>query len=238
MNYRLPRLHTLVDIALLAAAITIVVTNVSALPAFFGFDSVDGRRPASKGARVDVVSPVDVQVGSSPLLGAADSRVVVIEFSDFGCVFCKQFVENTLPAVTRAAIDSGAASFVFKSFPLRPDGPTHRAAALGHCLPSSDFWRWHSYWFRRTVDWSAPDFDKALADLALDSDAATECANSVGLTRIADDMALGRTLGVTGTPTFMLGVRRPGTDLVTVSRRIVGMIGSDELLDAIEATTE
>jgi len=61
---------------------------------------------------------IAVSTGDSPVKGASNAPVTVIEFSDFQCPFCGQFYTQTLPQVMQNYIDSGKIKLVFKNMPL------------------------------------------------------------------------------------------------------------------------
>ena len=149
-------------------------------------------------------------VGSSPVRGAADALVTLVEFSDFECEFCKR-VEPTLK--TLQARYPKALRVVWKDYPL----PQHKNARLlanfaadaQRRASNAGFWAVHDGIFAQ------PDAldDSALGVLAgkagLDGALLLISAHAgVHDAKIRADMTLGQKLGVNGTPTFFVNGRR------------------------------
>jgi protein-disulfide isomerase len=57
-------------------------------------------------------------IGNSSFIGNRDAEVMIIEFSDFQCPFCRSFYTNTLPQIESEYLDSGKAVLVYKEYPL------------------------------------------------------------------------------------------------------------------------
>ncbi len=51
-------------------------------------------------------------------MGDPAARVVVIEFSDFHCPFCRQHAREALPQIKKAYVETGQVLYVFRNFPL------------------------------------------------------------------------------------------------------------------------
>lgn len=101
-------------------------------------DLVEGPQPAVAKA----VTPVDV--GRLPALGNKDAKVVVVEFSDLQCPFCKRFWSDTLPQVKKDYIDSGKVVFYYRHFPLEFHPMAIPFAHASECAnEQGKFWQMH-----------------------------------------------------------------------------------------------
>lgn len=81
-------------------------------------------------------------IGNSSFIGNRDAEVMIIEFSDFQCPFCRSFYTNTLPQVEDEYLDSGKAVLVYKEYPLtsiHPGAVDYGLAAK--CAQDQDKWR-------------------------------------------------------------------------------------------------
>lgn len=151
-----------------------------------------------------------VPIGNSPVLGPADARVTLVEFSDFECQYCRR-VEPTLKVLLTRYPKT--LRLVWKDFPL----PQHKAARLLANFAAdarrrgqnTGFWRIHDALFAEvdTLD------DTALGELAgkagLDGGLLLSSAHAfVHDAAIRADVELGRALEVSGTPTFFANGRR------------------------------
>lgn len=141
--------------------------------------------------------------------GNPDAKVVVVEFSDFQCPFCRRHVQDTQPTLDEKFVDTGEILWVFKHFPLpiHPQAPAAGVAA--ECAANQDeFWEMHELLFERTADWSVSDpspiFIQLAGELGLDTETFTACLNDAAIAqRVEDDRNDGGAF-VQGTPTFIV----------------------------------
>ena len=158
------------------------------------------------------VSPADFS------LGPAGAAVTVVEFSDFECPFCRMGAETAREVLAKHPED---VRLVFKNFPI--DIACHeelqqqlhpfacKAALLARCAGLSDpglFWQAHDALFRET-ELSEDVLGRIAIELSLELDELNRCmAAPESLLKVKEDIALARSLGVTGTPTFFVDGRR------------------------------
>jgi protein-disulfide isomerase len=169
--------------------------------------------------------PVPVRA-TDPWRGRVDAPVTIVEFGDFQCPFCGR------AAVTIAklleAYGPSKLRFVWKHQPLPFHDKAKPAAlaaiALFERKGNDGFWRAHDAFFAA---------QKNLQDLT--EDAASSVGTNVedilsGPTwahareKLADDMLLARTIGVTGTPAFFInGVLVSGAQPYEKFQEIIGV---------------
>lgn len=169
-------------------------------------------REAQRGA--DGQKPIEVGVDDDPALGEEDAPVVIIEFSDFQCPFCKRFAEQTFPQLKRDYIDTGKVRFVFRDFPILRIHPNAGLAALAaECADEQgSFWEMHDLLFARQAEWagSAQEQVRSLfeaygRELGLEEEAFAQClATERYGEEILKDLREGVEAGVGGTPAFFI----------------------------------
>ena len=143
-----------------------------------------------------------VPVGNSPQRGPSDAWVTTIEFADFECPYCR--AEE--PALTD--LESAYATdlrLVFKYFPLTSIHPQAEAAAVAaECaFEQGKFWEMRDLLFTTPLD-SATLLADAQA-VGLDVGSWQACIVSPEATSVVEaDVALGSSLGIDSTPTFVL----------------------------------
>lgn len=141
--------------------------------------------------------------------GNPDAKVVVIEFSDFQCPFCRKHVEETQPALDEKFVDTDQIFWVFKHFPLSIHPQAPAAGLAAECAANQEqFWEMHALLFERSAEWSISDpipvFVTLAAELGLDTDEFSACMNDATVAqRIQEDMNAGGAF-VRGTPTFIV----------------------------------
>ena len=141
--------------------------------------------------------------------GNADAEVVVVEFSDFQCPYCRKHVEETQPVLDEQFVDTDQVLWVFKHFPLDIHPQAPMAGAAAECAGAQgQFWEMEALLFANTESWSVSDPVDALTELAgeldLDMDAFAAClADDAALALVEADLADGAPF-VRGTPTFIV----------------------------------
>ena len=146
-----------------------------------------------------------------PWAGNKDAKVIIVEFSDFQCPFCRQ----TYPTVKQIIKTYGdQILFVYRDFPIHSLHPqAGKAAEAAQCAYEQDsFWEYHDTLFEKQNDWASggvPRFKKYAEDLGLDTDAFNECLDTGRYTsEVGIDLKDGMFFGVSGTPTFFINGRK------------------------------
>lgn len=152
-----------------------------------------------------------VAVGDNPTLGRKDAPLTIVEFSDYQCPFCRQFVETTLPALKKDYVDAGKLRYVFRDFPLDQIHPQARKAAeAARCAgDQGKYWEMHDLLFQNQQALQ-PEQLKLYGDrLSLDATTFRTCLEG-GKHRalVQQNYSDGISAGVRGTPSFFLGKTR------------------------------
>lgn len=164
--------------------------------------------------------------------GNPDASVVVIEFSDFQCPYCRRHVQETQPVLDKSFVDTGQVLWVFKHFPLTMHPQAEAAGVAAECAADQQkFWEMHDLLFQHVEDWSvsnpAPVFSGYAEDLALDLDQFNACiAGGEALARVQQDLNDGLPF-VQGTPTFIVLFNGDG-------RIIPGALPADRFSKALQ----
>ena len=151
----------------------------------------------------------------APLEGSPDAPVLLVEFSDYQCPFCKRFYDETLPQIRQTYIETGKVRLVFLDYPLpfHPQAPI--AAHAAWCAGDQDaYWEMHDKLFAEESRWVENDQAESvlvtLADeLGLDKDAFQTCVGEKPHeVDVQAGLVEGQRLAVSGTPTFFVNGRR------------------------------
>ena len=156
--------------------------------------------------------PTDVQLGDVAYRGPYDAPVTLIEFTDYQCPYCKRHATTVMPPLFKSYGDTGKVRFILREFPivtLHPRAIAASEAAL--CAGDQDqYWGMHDALFNDQKANSDENFQQQAAALGLDVSVFAECMNSDKHTeQIKADVAEGRKLGVSGTPSFVVGLTDP-----------------------------
>lgn len=162
------------------------------------------------GARPDAPVPVKVPVlPSSYTEGRPDAPVTILEFTDLQCPFCRQFRLEAFPEISRELISSGKVRFLSYDFPLASIHPmAEPAAKASRCAADQGKGPAMRGAILQNNERLTKELFPVLAkDLGLDSGAFAACMADAG--RFANEMkanqAYAATVGVDGTPTFVIG---------------------------------
>ncbi len=145
----------------------------------------------------------------SPAKGAMNAKVVIQEFSDFQCPYCKK-VEDTVNEVMKAYGDK--VKFVWRNFPLEfhQDAPLASEAAMEAFKQKgpTGFWTMHDklYGVQGTPDGlKRESLEKLAGEMNLDmAKFKNSLDNSTHKAEIDADTAAGKAGGVSGTPAFFI----------------------------------
>lgn len=87
--------------------------------------------------------------------GSPNAKVVIAEFSDFQCPFCKRWVSDTLPTIRAKYIPQGVA-MAWMHFPITSIHPNAgNASVAAMCAgESGKFWEMHDILFARQDEWA------------------------------------------------------------------------------------
>ena len=91
--------------------------------------------------------PLDSEI-PDPSMGDKSAKVVMIEFTDYQCSFCKRYARNTLPKLKETYINAGKLYYVMKDFPLGFHDQAKAAATAANCAGEQDrYWDMHDLLF-------------------------------------------------------------------------------------------
>ena len=140
--------------------------------------------------------------GVSPVKGATNPLVTIVEFSDFECPFCKQ-----VQSVLRQTLESYGRTvrLVFKHLPLEGHRNSLPAARAAYCAAEQDrFWQFHDAVFA-AGNLSPPVFEQIASDLGLGMPKFQECvASERSRAAVVKDIEAARLLRIESTPSFVV----------------------------------
>lgn len=168
-------------------------------------------------------------IGDSPTFGAANAEIVLVEFSDFQCPFCrrthgtvKEFMDRHQDQVT----------LVFKHLPLSQihAQALPAAKAAWAAQQQGKFWEYQNALFEGQDNLGEPLYEAIAISLGLDLEQFNRARNSdAARAAIEQDMQLARVLGISGTPFFVMnGETLSGAvDLSTLQETLAEVISHE-----------
>jgi protein-disulfide isomerase len=188
-----------------------------------------------------VPTPAALRLEPAAVMGSADARITVVEFSDYQCPFCLRYVKDAYPRIIQEYVESGLVRYMFADFPLQQLHPQAvQAAEAARCAGDQDaYWEMHDRLFDAQDSWSGqpdpiPVFVELGEEVGLDTDALRNCLE-IGRYRevVVANLAEGQALGVTGTPTFFInGYPVVGAQPFDLFEMAFALAEADRLSDA------
>jgi protein-disulfide isomerase len=163
---------------------------------------------------------------NGPAKGSAKAPVMIVEFSDLQCPHCKE----AAPAIDQLIAQEPDARFVFQNFPLPSHNWAEKAADYADCVGRASgqaFWKFVQKTFDEQANITESNADEKLKAIATDSgvkgDEMASCSTKPETqARVEASVALGKSVGVTGTPAiFINGRMLSGGAPVDVLKKLV-----------------
>jgi protein-disulfide isomerase len=151
--------------------------------------------------------PVKLSLAGAPVLGPANARMTIVEFSDFQCPYCSKAIAEVKEVMRQMPKD---VKLVFKQFPL----DSHSQAMFGSeaslaAQAQGKFWEMHDLLYAGFPDISRQRVMSYARQLKLDIPKFTADLDSHKYkARAQADQQEGEVAGVAGTPTFFFNGRK------------------------------
>lgn len=135
-----------------------VAAGAAALGAYLGWlrpktSSSPGTIGAAQAqAKVDTAKLLEAPPLGDRVLGAADAKVVVVEYASTTCPHCATFHKDVLPGVKKDYIDSGKVKFIFREFPL--NDVDLAAVMVARCAPEDKYFPLLDIYFEQQETWT------------------------------------------------------------------------------------
>lgn len=205
--------------------IPLVIAGIAALLAVVGFvASRTGESPSGSAAQAAEPGQSSAAGGKDPLAGLArrepndpmamgevDAPVVMISYSEFQCPFCGKFARDTEPTLVKKYVDTGVLRIEWRDFPYLGEESMTSALAGRAAAEQGKFWEFHDamYADQQPVNGGklTKDYLRSVAEGAgLDGEQLVADMDRPELKEaVQRDAQEGQSLGVTGTPAFIVG---------------------------------
>jgi protein-disulfide isomerase len=168
---------------------------------------------------------LEIDVTGAARLGSAEAPLVLIEFSDYECGFCRRHQFTVMPALIEEYLDTGRVLYVFMEFPVVERSPqAFSAANAARCAGDQGRYQdMRESLYRNPYSLDPAGLGAQGIALGLEPATYTACVEALAHEEtIRAHMALGQRLGVRGTPFFFLGQWGDDDGHVHAHRRIAG----------------
>ncbi len=199
-------------------AIGVVVLLAAALAGiliFSGGDS-DSAKAADSLEKFATEFPADLASGNK--LGQDSAPIKLTMFEDFQCPFCLEYTSSSEPQLVEEYVKTGKVQLQYEHFPGLGFESVLAANAAQCAADQNKFWQYHNLLFltqakagqidneKVNVDrFSADNLKKFGSEVGVDRTAFDACIdNDTHATLVQDQQRRARSLGITGTPGFLI----------------------------------
>jgi protein-disulfide isomerase len=165
---------------------------------------------AGLGAQAGRPSGHMLSYAGAPTLGDRHAPLVLVEYSDFHCPFCRQHAQQALPRIKKEYIAAGKVLYVFRQYPAPRPAPFD-AAIAAHCAARQDlFWELHDRLFSAPRPVGPRDLERHARAAGVDAGAFRTCFKAgIARSEVQVQVDDARRLGLGGTPSFVVGFNDP-----------------------------
>jgi protein-disulfide isomerase len=193
-------------------------------------DTPAARPSAGPAAKVQVQVPI----GTGFSLGSARAPVVMVEFADYQCPFCRRHAQVVFPELKAAYIDTGKVRYVVRDFPLADiHEEAFRAAEAARCAGAQgQFWPMRESLGAHMNTLGPATYPILAAEIGLAPGPFQAClADHRFAAAIRADVAAARAAGLDRTPSFVIGRPTAGT---VVGTKVVGALSFETMKKTID----
>jgi protein-disulfide isomerase len=167
----------------------------------------------------------ELAVNGAGSIGSESAPVVIVEYSDYQCPFCRVWFNQSEEQLIQTYVDTGKVQFVYKDFPLSFHPMAAPSANAARCAgDQGKYWEYHDALYAEqnalnaqggTVQYTLADIKAWGKKIGLNESTFNACVDAdTYASEIAENMAEGQTVGVGGTPSFVIGLRNETGQLV------------------------
>ncbi len=179
----------------------------------------------------------DISIQGDPVMGDKDAKVTMVEFTDYQCPFCGRAFQQTYPPVVAEYVKTGKLRYVIHDYPLQQLHPNaFRAAEAARCAgDQGKYWEMHDRLFGNQQALDEKGLEASAQALGLDTQQFQQCLDTGKYkAEINNEIKVGTSLGVTGTPTFFLGPTGTDPNKFRATKKIAGAFPYTAFKQAID----
>lgn len=154
----------------------------------------------------------DLDLGHFPVKGSDSAKVAIVEFGDMRCPFCKQFFDVTEPQILSQYVNTGKVKFAFRNYQFLGPASTLAGNAIECANEQGKFWEYYDYLYKNQPDerdtsmYTSDKLTSVASNLGLAGTQFKTCLDQAKYSKnLTADMNAGQQVGITATPSFIIG---------------------------------
>jgi len=184
-------------------------------------------RPSGPGGPDQALNAL-VSIDGEPLKGDKNAKLTLVEFSEYQCPFCGKHYRETMPQLDKEYIQTGKVRLVFRDLPLESiHKNAFKAAEAASCAgEQGKFWEMHDRLFENQKSLEPATLTAHAQAIGLDAKKFQTCLDGGKFAaEIRKDIADANKIGISGTPTSVIGLTQANDPKIKVLRVIRGAQG-------------
>ncbi len=179
---------------------------------------------AGPNAPPEIKVPSSLTIQGEQFRGAATAPVVIIEYGDFECPFCRRFQQAVYPQLLDTYIKTGKVRYIYRDMPLPFHEHAMPAAQVANCAgEQGKYWQMYDSLFTDQIAQSSTELDERAKKAGLDTAKLDSCVASARFVpAIQRSAAEAAKMEISGTPTFVIGTAAPDGQMVSVKTTVIG----------------
>ena len=153
----------------------------------------------------------ELDIENWPTKGDPNAPVVIVEYSDYVCPFCKRLKDETISQIEENYVKTGKVLLVFKDLPVVGG---NLAAEAAHCAgEQNSYWEYHNLLFENQAtdrgSWSNPEIHRGYAEkLGLNANSLIKCFQERRYEqKVQESTREAQSLGGRGTPFLIVNTQ-------------------------------
>lgn len=177
-----------------------------------GAQQQGAQRPSAQGNN----DPRKISLKAEEIIGKADAKIAIVEFSDFNCPYCSRFHSETLPQILQNYVDTGDAVFVYRDFIGVGGNVSLDAAQAAECareqMSNDQYYELISQIYAAQGRKNQSLVVSLAEKMSLDVEQINSCIEDDHTRQdVVDDTRLAQSTGIRATPSFLIGKFENGT---------------------------
>ena len=199
----------LIPASIIVAGVIIAVAVMYAGGVDFGGKKAEVKKQNPEAQAGVAAALLGVQEGDQ-VLGSPSAPVTFVEFGDFQCPFCGRFYQTTEKQLIDKYVKTGQVKLIWRDFAFLGQESFDAAVAARCAGEQGKFWEYHNYLFENQKGenegaFSVVNLKNFARALNLETAQCNSCVDSQKyLSAVENETALGRELGVNGTPSSFI----------------------------------
>jgi protein-disulfide isomerase len=172
-----------------------------------------------------LLTNIKLMENGSPVFGATNAQISIVEFGDYQCTFCYKFHQNTFNNIQIEYIDSGKVNYVYRDFPLNGHDSVLAAEASYCAGDQGKYWSYHNLlfnnWAGENTGWiNINSLIKFATKANLDISEFNKCLDTHKYyQKVMDNESYANKIGINATPSF----------LIFDDKELIRIIGAEQL---------